>query len=57
MGHAIQSLDRFFDLIGNREEVLEFVRAQLGNSRNATRKKAESFLKRRPALRRTAVGR
>ena len=57
IGHAIQSLDRFFDLIGNQEAVLEFVRAQLGNSRNATRKKAESFLKRRPALRRTAVGR
>ena len=57
IGHAIRSLEQFFELIGNREEVLEFVRAQLGNSRNATRKKAESFLKRRPALRRTAVGR
>jgi hypothetical protein len=46
IGHAIQSLDRFFSLIQKRKPVLEFVQAQLENPRPATRKKAQTFLKR-----------
>jgi hypothetical protein len=42
-GHAIQALDCFFEHIQNKEPVLEFVAAQLGNPRPATRKKAEKF--------------
>jgi hypothetical protein len=42
-GHAVQSLDRFFEHIRNKEPVLEFVESQLDNPRPATRKKAEKF--------------
>ena len=45
VGHAIESLDRFFDRIDHQKEVLEFVRREANNSRNATRKKAVEFLK------------
>jgi hypothetical protein len=45
IGHAIESLDRFFDRINLQKEVLEFVRRETNNSRNATRKKAVEFLK------------
>ena len=46
IGHAILALGEFFDLIRNPPPVLRFVRRQLSNSRPATRKKAEQFLKR-----------
>jgi hypothetical protein len=46
IGHAIQSFDRFFRHVGNTRPVLAFVKRQLDNSRPATRKKAERFLKR-----------
>ncbi|MGA2266919.1 MAG: hypothetical protein ABSH44_00490 [Bryobacteraceae bacterium] len=46
MGHAIQSFDRFFSHVQNRKPVLAFVRRQLANPRQATRRKAEKFLKR-----------
>lgn len=47
IGHAIESLDRFFDRTSLQKEVLEFVRLQTGNPRNATRKKAVEFLEKR----------
>ena len=49
IGHAITSLGAFFERIGDRKAVLEFVRAQLHNPRPATRKKAEAFLRKWPA--------
>jgi hypothetical protein len=45
IGHAIEAFDVFFDLIGDAQPVLRFVRRQLRNTRNAVRKKADSFLK------------
>jgi hypothetical protein len=47
LGKAIDSFDRFFDQIENKEPVVALVRRQLRNPRNATRKKAERFLKKR----------
>ncbi|MBN2508197.1 MAG: hypothetical protein JXQ71_16050 [Verrucomicrobia bacterium] len=47
IGQAIESLDRFYDRIGNPGEVLEFVRSATRNARPATRKKAADFLKKR----------
>ena len=44
IGHAIQSLERFFESIGDKKPVLGFVRAQLRNPRPATRAKARAFL-------------
>jgi len=46
IGQAIQALDRFIDRLRDRRPVLEFVRGQLDNTRPATRKKAEAFLRR-----------
>ena len=48
-GHALQSLGRFFDLIEDQRAVVAFARAQLGNTRPATRRKAEEFLKKHAA--------
>jgi len=45
IGHAIKAFDQFFDQIKDKEPVIAFVRRQLENTRNATRKKAEVFLK------------
>ena len=45
IGHAIQSLDRFFESIPRQRAVLGFVRRQLDNPRPATRRKAGKFLK------------
>jgi hypothetical protein len=44
-GHAIQSLDRFFEHVRNKKPVLAFVESELSNPRPATRKKAEKFCK------------
>jgi hypothetical protein len=46
IGHAILALGEFFDLLNHPGPVLQFVRQQVNNSRPATRKKAEQFLKR-----------
>jgi hypothetical protein len=46
LGHAIQCFDRIFDQIEDKEPVVVLIRKQLGNSRPATRKKAEAFMKR-----------
>lgn len=45
MGHAIKSFDLFFDQIKDKEPVIKLIKKQLKNTRNATRKKAERFLK------------
>ncbi|MGA2273081.1 MAG: hypothetical protein ABSH00_05970 [Bryobacteraceae bacterium] len=45
IGHAIQSLDRFFECIPRKRVVVGFVRRQLDNPRPATRRKAGKFLK------------
>ena len=49
LGHAIQSLDGIFDQINDKGPVIRLIRRQLKNPRNATRKKAERFLKKRCA--------
>lgn len=46
IGHAIRALGEFVEHVEDQRAVVAFVRRQLGNSRNATRKKAEAFLKR-----------
>lgn len=46
IGHAIQALCAFFDVIRDQGPVVRFVRAQLENPRPATRSKAQNFLKR-----------
>ena len=46
LGHAIKSLDTFFDRIEDKTPVVDLIRKQLLNTRPATRKKAEAFLKR-----------
>ena len=45
LGHTIKAFDQFFDRIKNKEPIIAFVRRQLQSTRNATRKKAEAFLK------------
>lgn len=39
-----RSVSNYFEQIENKEQVINFVRSHLKNNRNATRKKAESFL-------------
>jgi hypothetical protein len=46
IGHAIRSFDEFFSHVKDTRPVLQFVRRQLANPRQATRKKAQRFLKR-----------
>lgn len=43
IGHAIESLDRFFPLIERKHKVIVFIERQLQNPRRATRGKAEKF--------------
>ncbi len=44
-GKVILAISTYFDQLENKEELIEFVRRQTKNSRNATRKKAEQFLR------------
>jgi hypothetical protein len=44
-GHAIKAFDQYFDQCKNKDKVIDFTRKELKNTRNATRKKAEKFLK------------
>lgn len=44
-GHAILSFSEYFDQIKEKGKVKSFARRELKNSRNATRSKAEKFLK------------
>ena len=46
IGHAIRALDRFTAVLPDCAPVLAFVTRQLSNPRQATRRKAERFLKR-----------
>lgn len=45
IGHAIDAFDKFFPFTNNKDEIVDFVSKNTCNSRNATRKKAEKFLK------------
>jgi hypothetical protein len=45
LGQTIDSFDRFFDQIENREAVIRLVRKQLRSPRASTKKKAQKFLK------------
>lgn len=45
IGHAIVALGEILDLVTTPEPVVQFVRKQARNTRPATRKKAEQFLK------------
>jgi hypothetical protein len=46
IGKVILAISSYFDQLDNRGATFEFVRRQTNNSRNATRKKAEQFLRR-----------
>jgi hypothetical protein len=43
LGHAIESLDRFYDQLTDKEPVAALVKAEKRSRRNTTRKKAETF--------------
>ena len=45
IGHAVVALGDFFELLRHPAPALRFMRKQIKNSRPATRKKAEQFLK------------
>jgi hypothetical protein len=45
IGKVILAIGRYFDKLEDKETTLEFVRRQTQNTRNATKKKAEQFLK------------
>jgi len=47
LGHAITSLDLFYEHIEDKKTVIDFIRRQLNNTRNSTVKKAEMFLQKR----------
>jgi hypothetical protein len=44
-GYAIDSFDKFFGKIKNKDKIIKFVCNQVNNTRNSVRKKAEKFLK------------
>jgi hypothetical protein len=46
-GHAIDSLDKYYDKIRDKKPVVDFVKRHLKNSRRAVIKKAERFLRKR----------
>lgn len=46
IGKVIESIGSYFNQIEDKTAVIEFARRQTNNTRNATRKKAERFLKR-----------
>ncbi|MFQ5627137.1 MAG: hypothetical protein ACE5I1_00135 [bacterium] len=45
LGQAIETFGQIFDHLRDREPVIKLVQKQLGNTRNATKKKAAAFLK------------
>ena len=45
IGHTILAFDRYFDKVQDKDKIIAFVERQLKNSRNATKLKAEKFLK------------
>ena len=44
-GHAVESFDLFFEHLKQPQPVIEFVKRQLNNRRNAVKRKAARFLK------------
>jgi hypothetical protein len=48
IGHAIVSFDRLFPMVADKRAVQLFASRQIDNSRTATRKKAERFLRKWP---------
>jgi len=46
IGKVILAISTYFNNLKDQETVIEFIRRQTQNTRNATRKKAEQFLKR-----------
>ena len=48
IGHAINFLDRLFPMLTRKRSIQLFVSRQVDNSRAATRKKAEAFLRKWP---------
>ena len=46
LGKAILSFGMYYDQVDNKDEIISFVKRQLTNPRNSTKKKAEKFLKR-----------
>lgn len=45
LGKVILAFDGYIDQIQDRDEIISFVKKELNNSRNATKSKAEKFLK------------
>lgn len=45
LGHMIKAFGLFFPQIKNKKPVIKLIKQQLNNPRNATKKKAEDFLK------------
>jgi hypothetical protein len=46
IGQAIDAFDQIYDVIANKQAVLQFVKRQRKNARTAVVRKAEKFLKR-----------
>lgn len=46
LGKVVLSFGQYVDQVENKEEMISLVKRQLNNTRNATKKKAEKFLKR-----------
>lgn len=45
IGHVIECFDKYFEVSGNQNKILEFVGGQKDNNRKSTAKKAAAFLK------------
>ena len=45
IGHTVKSFDQFFGQVKDKEPVVKLVKKQLESTRNATRKKAEEFVR------------
>ena len=55
IGKAINAFDSFYEEAEDKEGIIAFVKRETGNSRNATRKKAERFLKKWVRARRSTL--
>ena len=57
-GHAVESFDLFFEHLKQPQPVIEFVKRQLNNRRNAVKRKAARFLKKHvPVVRKGTTAR
>jgi hypothetical protein len=45
IGHAINALDKFFNMVSDKPAVISFVKRQLKNTRKPVAKKAENFIR------------